>query len=57
MSWTTSISFVAVEPLPLLHELLGDIDHARVIGRHRAVAERLQQMLCALLQFGSWYRR
>ena len=34
---------VAVEPLPFLHELLGDIDHARMIGRHRAVAERLQQ--------------
>ncbi len=34
---------VGVEPLPLLHELLGDIDHARVIGLHGAIAERLQQ--------------
>ena len=34
---------VGVEPLPFLHELLGDIDHARMVGRHRAVAERLQQ--------------
>ena len=34
---------VGVEPLPLLHQLLGDVDHARVIGRHGAVAERLQQ--------------
>ena len=34
---------VGVEPLPFLHELLGDIDHARVIGLHGAVAERLQQ--------------
>ncbi len=34
---------VAVEPLPFLHELFGDIDHARVIGLHGAVAERLQQ--------------
>src|SRR5438552_1074878 len=34
---------VAVEPLPLLDQLVGDIDHARVIGLHGAVAERLQQ--------------
>src|SRR5450432_1747001 len=30
---------VAVQPLPLLYELFGDIDHARVIGLHGAVAE------------------
>ena len=34
---------VGVQPLPFLHQLLGDIDHARVIGLHGAVAERLQQ--------------
>ena len=34
---------VAVEPLPLLDQLVGDVDHARVVGLHGAVAERLQQ--------------
>ena len=34
---------VGVEAFPFLDELFGDIDHARVVGLHRAVAERLQQ--------------
>ena len=34
---------VGVEPPPFLDQLLGDIDHARVIGLHGAVAERRQQ--------------
>ncbi len=34
---------VGVEPLPFVDELLGDIDHARVIGLHGAVAEGLEQ--------------
>ena len=34
---------VGVEPFPFVDELLGDIDHARVIGLHGAVAERLEQ--------------
>ncbi|MBA7471194.1 hypothetical protein ES707_06495 [subsurface metagenome] len=34
---------VRVEPFPFLHQLLGDVDHARVVGRHGAIAERLQQ--------------
>ncbi len=40
--------FVAVEPLPFLDQLFGDIDHARMVGRHRAVAERLQQDVVGL---------
>ena len=39
---------VGVEPLPLLHELLGDVDHACVIRLHRAIAERLQQNVVRL---------
>ena len=34
---------VGVEPFPFFYELLGDVDHARMIGLHGAIAERLQQ--------------
>ncbi|MGY4593912.1 hypothetical protein ACVWXL_001658 [Bradyrhizobium sp. GM22.5] len=34
---------VGVEPFPFADELLRDVDHARVIGLHGAVAERLEQ--------------
>ena len=34
---------VGVEPLPLEHQLLGDVEHHRVIALHRAVAEVRQQ--------------
>ena len=34
---------VGVHPLPFFYELLGDIEHAGVIGLHRAIAERRHQ--------------
>ena len=34
---------IGIQAFPLLDELLGDINHARVVGLHGAVAERLQQ--------------
>ncbi|MGY4471412.1 hypothetical protein ACVWWK_007121 [Bradyrhizobium sp. LB9.1b] len=43
---------VGVEPLPFADELLGDIDHARVIGLHGAVAERLDQDVVRLAPVG-----
>ncbi len=55
MSRTTSISLVGVQPLPFLDELLGDVDHARVVGLHGAGCRTAgSRMLCALLRFGSW---
>ena len=48
---------VGVQPLPLVDELLGDVEHARVIGLHHAVAEGLQQDVVRLLQLGSASRR
>ncbi len=39
---------VGVQPFPFLDELLGDVDHARVIGLHGAIAERLQQDIVRL---------
>ena len=40
--------FVAVQPFPLFDELLGDIDHHRMVGLHRAAAERRQQDIVGL---------
>ena len=51
MSWTTSIS--SAFRRPIFHELFGDVEHARVVGLHRAVAERLHQDVVRLAQFGS----
>src|SRR6266404_2305012 len=34
---------ISIQAFPLLDELLGDIDHARVVGLHSTVAERLHQ--------------
>ena len=34
---------ISIQAFPLLDQLLGDINHARVVGLHGAVAERLQQ--------------
>jgi hypothetical protein len=48
---------VGVEPLPFLHELDGDIEHARVVAAHRVHAEGRQQHIVRLapvrvLRFG-----
>ena len=40
---------VGVQPLPLGHELVGDVEHALVVGLHHAVCEGRQQDVVRLL--------
>ena len=43
---------VGVQPLPLGHELVGDVEHALVVGLHHAVREGRQQDVVRLLPVG-----